>query len=369
MGRPGWRWRHLFLSLPPVEGEGEVVRWTRALQAEAMLRQRGTEPGPDTGGRVRRGSVYLSGAGAPVLAAPVLEAMSGVPGIPRARPWEPGGGPLDPSAPECTVEVSDPAAVERHADAWARSGVTRVALLGPAVSADVVRSLRGRSFAVDAALDPGLPGPRDHLRELLAAGITSLSLDEREGAGDPGPWLEVVGVLEGAGWVLSHLAQAHPEPHEPVHVRAIRRREPVLGLGPGAVTLRGSIRRWNLETPGSYLDAVEAGGSPRWKDEFLSPSARRMERIWLALGSRRGLRCPGSGEGVRRPPPPERLVERWAEAGWARVEGQRIRPTHRGWLHLDTLAVELAATLEKVRRDPNEEPSRGGRARRMPPFP
>ncbi|HZD05777.1 MAG TPA: hypothetical protein VE173_12695, partial [Longimicrobiales bacterium] len=73
--------------------------------------------------------------------------------------------------------------------------------------------------------------------------------------------------------------------------------------------------------------------------EVLNDSQHRLERVWLALRTRRGL---ARGElGARALD----LVAGWQARGWATVVDGAVRLTAEGWLVLDRLAVELDARV------------------------
>jgi coproporphyrinogen III oxidase-like Fe-S oxidoreductase len=161
-------------------------------------------------------------------------------------------------------------------------------------------------------------------------------------------WLAAVEGIHRAGWRFLDLAFAFGSPTCPVHPRAIARRNPVLGLGPGAVTFRHPCRRWNPADARSYLRALDAGEDPLAGRESLNETEARLERCWTALRSARGL--PLSTPSCTATP----WFGRWQEAGWIRSQGtpgeaaRRLRLTPEGWLMADGLAVELATELERI---------------------
>lgn len=67
-------------------------------------------------------------------------------------------------------------------------------------------------------------------------------------------------------------------------------------------------------------------------EEILSTENRAAERVYLGLRTSSGLKLT----------PAEQLTaRRWAEAGWASLEGDVVRLTPEGWLRLDALAADL----------------------------
>jgi len=115
--------------------------------------------------------------------------------------------------------------------------------------------------------------------------------------------------------------------------------EPYLGLGNGAHSYAHPLRRWNHREWNAYRDATTAGLSPEEGREMLDADAIRLERLWLALRTDRGLPMRDWHDA------PLRLVEGWKTRGLAVVADGLVRLTARGWLLLDRLAVELDATL------------------------
>jgi oxygen-independent coproporphyrinogen-3 oxidase len=116
---------------------------------------------------------------------------------------------------------------------------------------------------------------------------------------------------------------------------------PVLAAGVAAHGQAGR-RRWaNLDRLPAYLEAVEAGRTPRaWSRRLERDDAARealMVRLRLARGAPAGLleRCAGLAPAFA-----ERLEE-FSSLGLARRVGNRVRLTPRGWL----LSNELLAML------------------------
>jgi len=65
-----------------------------------------------------------------------------------------------------------------------------------------------------------------------------------------------------------------------------------------------------------------------------------LERAWLGLRTDGGHPLETEGE--------RRLAETWAEHGWGRMDGERVRLTAEGWLLLDRLAVEMASARDEA---------------------
>jgi oxygen-independent coproporphyrinogen-3 oxidase len=80
--------------------------------------------------------------------------------------------------------------------------------------------------------------------------------------------------------------------------------------------------------------AVDAGRDPIAGDEAIDRDARVAETVYLGLRTRDGLVL-ADGEVER--------AGRWVSAGWAELDGGRLRLTAAGWLRLDALAADLTA--------------------------
>ena len=77
---------------------------------------------------------------------------------------------------------------------------------------------------------------------------------------------------------------------------------------------------------------LAAGQDPRAGFETLTPENRIAEAVYLGLRTIDGLETTE-----------EVLVHAapWVAAGWARIDGSRLRLTPLGWLRLDSLATDL----------------------------
>jgi oxygen-independent coproporphyrinogen III oxidase len=124
------------------------------------------------------------------------------------------------------------------------------------------------------------------------------------------------------------------------HNQAYWTGEPYAALGPGAHAFSPPVRSWNVRAWDEYRASVAAGRLPRAGEERVDPDPASLERCWLALRTAEGSPLPPrSGRA-------HALAATWAARGWAREDAERLRLTPRGWLLLDSLAVDLAEAHE-----------------------
>lgn len=116
------------------------------------------------------------------------------------------------------------------------------------------------------------------------------------------------------------------------HNSSYWRRVPYLGLGPAAHSFDGERRRWNTAAHAAWERSLMEGRDPLGGEEVLSKEEADAERVYLGLRTVDGL-----------PLDPElaRHVQPWEAAGWALLNGSRVRLTPAGWLRLDALASSL----------------------------
>jgi len=107
---------------------------------------------------------------------------------------------------------------------------------------------------------------------------------------------------------------------------------PWVGLGPAAHEFDGARRRWNVAPYARWTQLLRVGKDPIEGEEVLSSENRAAERVYLGLRTSSGLKLT---------PAEQSAARRWAEAGWASLEGDVVRLTAEGWLRLDALAADL----------------------------
>lgn len=121
------------------------------------------------------------------------------------------------------------------------------------------------------------------------------------------------------------------------HNSAYWTRAPYVGFGPSAHSFTGGDRRWNARSLAAWEALLAAGEDPMEGAERLGDAERVAEETYLGLRTSAGLVLSSSGDVA--------AARRWADAGWATLEGHHVRLTAEGWLRLDALAGSLGAFL------------------------
>ena len=285
-----------------------------------------------------------------------------------------------PVSAEVTLEANPDDVTAESAAAWRAAGVTRVSLGAQSFDDRVLHWMHRShgSAQIDRAVDIlratfaswsfdlifALPASlgRDWQRDLdLALGkapphlsLYGLTVE----AGTPlGKWTDrgdVETVDEGAyeaqflgahaaavaagydHYEVSNFAQPG---HHARHNRSYWQGVPYLGIGPSAHGFDGATRRWNRAAYSQWIEAISENKDPVAGSESIGIAERSLETVYLGLRTNVGLKLENVDFG---------LVAPWISAGWAILEGDRIRLTPLGWLRLDS----LAASLTPVTRSP-----------------
>ena len=272
------------------------------------------------------------------------------------------------------------------AEAWRRAGVNRLSLGQQSFHEPTLRWMgrlhgseggaRALSAARDAGFDNvsidlmfGLPRRlgRDWTRDLDKAlalepehvSLYGLAVEERtplgravaegkEAVADEEryreEYLEAAETLARAGYDHYELSNFALEGRQSRHNSACWLGSPYLGIGNGAHSYAHPLRRWNEPDWEEYHRRAIGGDLPEAGRELLTPDAERLEQVWLALRTRRGLELERAGGGAARESA-RQLIRRWQRHDRAVVGAGRVRLTPKGWLLLDSLAVELAELL------------------------
>lgn len=281
--------------------------------------------------------------------------------------------PLAPGA-EVTMEANPEDVTREAAAAWSRAGVNRVSLgvqsFEPAVLgwmhrghdaarvAAAVSDLRHAGI-VNLSLDLiyGVPAEleRDWFRDmdlalalepqhlscygLTVEPMTVLGKQVARGVTEPAPdesheveFLEAHRRLSAAGFDHYEVSNYALPGQRSRHNSAYWTSAEYHGVGPSAHGFDGIRRRWNIPALSAWEAAIALGNDPLGGEETLGGEQRSLEQLYFDLRTERGSLIHGSDAPI---------LERWAEEGWARTEGKRLRLTPLGWLRLDALVSAL----------------------------
>ncbi len=365
--------RHLYVHVPfcarrcsycdfaiAVRRVTPVADYVEAIRREMALRY------PAGAAPWRVETLYLGG-GTP-------SALGGA-GVERLMETLRAGATLDPGG-EVTLEANPDDVTQESAAAWRAAGITRLSIgaqsfdaaalawmhrtHSPArtraaveaarhagftrLSVDLIFALPaslGRSWARDLEAALGLGVDHISLYGLTVEPTTALGRWVARGAVTEAPeevyeveYLAAHAALAGAGYEHYEVSNfARPGTMRARHNSAYWSGAPYAALGPGAHAFDGVERRWNAASYVEWRRRVLAGQDPVAGAERLTPDNRVAERVYLEL---RTL----SGTVLREEE--QAMVAPWVDAGWARLDGDRLGLTASGWLRLDALAVALA---------------------------
>ncbi|HEX7119985.1 MAG TPA: radical SAM family heme chaperone HemW [Longimicrobiales bacterium] len=367
---------HLYLHVPfcvrrcsycdfavDVVRRAPLESWLDAIAAElALLAEADDWPGP-----LRLRTVYVGGGTPSLLGAGAMAEL-------RRR--------LEPYARlaedvEWTVEANPESFDAELARAWRDAGVNRLSLgaqtfderalrwmgrlhgaEGPARAVEAARragienwsldlifglpARLGRVWAADLERALALEPPHVSLYGLTAEPATPLGRWVREGRERladeetyEAEYLLAAERLAAAGFEHYEVSNFARPGRASRHNSAYWTGAAYLGLGPSAHSYLPPVRRWNLRDWAAYRSAVESGRSPIDGREAVAGPALGLERTWLALRTRDGLRRDGWTEAQAS------LAAAWVERGWAEWAAGAVRLTAAGWLLLDRLTVEF----------------------------
>ncbi|MCL7960492.1 MAG: radical SAM family heme chaperone HemW [marine benthic group bacterium] len=289
---------------------------------------------------------------------------------------------LDSAAIEWTAESNPASLDETVAGSWLGAGVNRLSVGVQSFDDDVLRWLgrlhdaagarralaaaRSAGFeSLNADLIFGLPTSIERqwgreVEAILESGVTHVStygltaepgtpLRRRVRSGDVDmaggesyarEYLAAVEALEDAGFEHYEVSNFALPGHECLHNWHYWDGSAYLGLGPSAHSCIGGVRVWNVFHWAAYRRALTDGGSALEGHESPGAGESRLERLWLAFRTNRGLALDDPlAESVRAHA--GGLIETWRRAGWMETDEARVRCTTEGWLRLDELVAAL----------------------------
>lgn len=322
---PG-RARHLYLSAP-----GRVQSLLKEVE---ILATRGWEMAP------RLESIHLGSTGEWTMEPRALgDLLEGLPG--RVAP----GG-------EVALEVEGRSVTEDRLNGWLKAGVTRINLTWPLPDPfrPIATLLHGGAldqWGVDVEFggDPHELRERERLLRSLSGeqAPSQISLMEAPSGGSDDQmadaYLALASSLLSLGYQPWEMTSFSRPGREPIHFRAVWEGQDVLGLGPGAHSFLGGVRRWNLTDPEAYFSRIQSEQDPVAGMERPDPGQRRLEEVWSRLRLATGIPL------APMPAQASRLRDEWVQQGWAQPDQNHLRLTLSGWLILDSLAIRLAEVL------------------------
>ncbi|MGC9195180.1 MAG: radical SAM family heme chaperone HemW [Syntrophobacteraceae bacterium] len=132
------------------------------------------------------------------------------------------------------------------------------------------------------------------------------------------------------------------------HNQKYWRHVPYLGLGPSAHSLsvkpmagaypdRNLRRWWNVKSVRDYCRLLSEGKKPVEGSEILAMDQVELEALDLGLRTDEGLAM----SLLENYPQSQRVLSQWQKSGFIKVSAGRVKPTRRGFLVSDSLAVML----------------------------
>jgi putative oxygen-independent coproporphyrinogen III oxidase len=121
---------------------------------------------------------------------------------------------------------------------------------------------------------------------------------------------------------------------------------PYMGFGPSAHSFDGNRgRRWNVANLLEYITRLEGGMLPVEGSEELTDKQVVLEKLMLGLRTADGLDLGKILTSDGMPLQAASLLATWKSEGLADIEGRKVRPSARGMLVADGLAVALSSVL------------------------
>jgi oxygen-independent coproporphyrinogen-3 oxidase len=350
-----------------VRSEGDVVGWASALAAELAAVQKADDEADGDRLADQLDTLYVGGGTPSLLGPTAMRHLRDLVGASR----------LTSSGLEWTAEANPESFTPEVARGWRDAGVNRISLgvqsfdegtlrwMGRLHGADGAR--RAVRTAKDAGLDNvsvdlvfGLPASlgrswRDDLENALALDVPHVSLyglsvepatplgravaEGREPPVDEERYreefLEAAETLAAAGYEHYEVSNFCRAGFDSRHNAVYWDGRPYLGLGNGAHSYDHPVRRWNVRDWARYAEMALSGRRPEEGRERIDAAAAALERTWLGLRTRTGVRL------HQLSPEARGLVAGWQRRGLALLDDERVRLTREGWLLLDRLAVEL----------------------------
>ena len=116
---------------------------------------------------------------------------------------------------------------------------------------------------------------------------------------------------------------------------------PYLGLGPSAHSFQSNRRWWNHCSLDQYLAAIKAGTPPVEETETLTMEQLRLEAVYLALRTKKGVNFEDFKNRYRYDlfAKKREMLNRLLEEGFISIQDGRLSPTQSGLAIADSLAL------------------------------
>lgn len=150
------------------------------------------------------------------------------------------------------------------------------------------------------------------------------------------------------GYEISNFARS-PE-HQSRHNRKYWDHTPYLGIGPSAHSFASNQRWWNEPSFATWKRHLDSDRSPRAGEETLQGTDLALERLMLALRTRRGVDLQEMQQiyGCDLMQLNAEPIERYLAAGWLHHEEGCLRPSLEGWVVADALAAGLSVGVSST---------------------
>jgi oxygen-independent coproporphyrinogen-3 oxidase len=233
------------------------------------------------------------------------------------------------------------------------AGFGRLCVIGAPGPDQAIPALHAAARAgfTDVALDAPIGAAADDLLEdprIRATTLSHVSLVEPGGESlGEGAWIDAYGrhaaLLARRGferYEISHFARPGRRSR---HLQLIHGGGDTVGIGPGALTSVGGVRRRNEPDPEAYAEILFSGRSPAAEDERLTPEEIARERVFLGIRRAGGvdLRALGRLLGLDLWERAEDVVAGLERGGFVRGAGPRLVLTERGIRVADSVASEI----------------------------
>ncbi len=142
--------------------------------------------------------------------------------------------------------------------------------------------------------------------------------------------------LEEHGYLHYEISNFAKDPaHTSRHNQKYWSHVPYLGLGPAAHSFKNGRRWWNVKSVRKYCALTNEGKVPVEESELLFDEQLKLETLYLGLRTREGIDL----DAVRDTPGYESAINELERSGLARVCGQKLSPTTKGFLVADSLPL------------------------------